>query len=269
MRRALVPELREAWARWFTHRHGRYTYARHPPGGTQHAASAYAFARPPVMLISVDVFQQRRDGSVRIEVVGQQLRWLRRVLRAANADPAIRFIIVQGHAPVLPVAAGFHSSRLTVAGGASSAFWHTLEAGHVDAYLTGEFHVIADANAGGVEQIAHGSILGDAAFNYLRVDVFPKRLSLHVYVAQVARAGDRRMWQFGGGWPLAHPVVERFVPEGSMEITADGRKIGRTGRFAANPRGPQASPTDGPGGGSTWLLGNLCRGNPLLTEVGR
>jgi hypothetical protein len=231
LRRALVPAFRAEWARWFTRAGRRFRYALHPPRGTQHAASAYAFARPPVLFVTVDVFHRRRDGSVRVEVVGRQLRWLRRVLRDANHDPAIQFIVVQGHVPALPVSRGFHSSELSVGGGASSAFWRTLAAAHVDLYLAGEFHRFADARVRGVEQIVHGSILGAAAYNYLRVDVFPDRLAVRLYVARVWRVGSARMWQIGNKWPLAQVVVGPFVSTGSMEITDDGRAVRRTGCF--------------------------------------
>ena len=99
---ALVPVYRRAWVRQFTRHGGAFAFAQHPPAGTDAAATAYAVRRPPVLVVTVDVFHQRADGSVHEEVVGSQLRWLRRVLDRAAADPAIGFVVVQGHVPVLP-----------------------------------------------------------------------------------------------------------------------------------------------------------------------
>jgi hypothetical protein len=119
-----------------------------------------------VLFVTVDVFHQNPDGGISRGVVGEQLRWLRRVLRAANAGPAIRFVVVQGHVPVMRPPAGDHSSEMTLAGGTSSAFWRTLVSAGVDLYLAGEFHA-ASILQGGVVQITHGGILGAGAYNYL------------------------------------------------------------------------------------------------------
>jgi hypothetical protein len=220
MRRKLVPTYRAAWARAFT---GGFTL--HPRAGTQHARTAYAFARPPVMFISVDVFHARRDGSIHVEVVGEQLRWLRRVLRAASADPAIHFIVVQGHAPALPPHHRFHSSGLHIEGGAASPFWRTLEAAHVTLYLTGEYHVLDVASAGGITQITHGSILGRDAFNYIAVSVTAKRMKVRMYSAHVSHTGADRLWQVDGKRPYAHPVVGGFHRSGKvLVIRARGRR---------------------------------------------
>ena len=234
-RQALVATYRRAWAATFTRAGHDYRYPWHPRAGTQHASTAYAFELPPALFVTLDVFNQRPDGSVHLEVVGEQLRWLRTVLRAANRNPAIRFIVVQGHAPVERPGLGFHSSQLMVEGGITSPFWRTLVAEHVDLYLSGEFHIIGDANAGGVEEIMHGSILGAGAYNYLAADVRPTRLTIRIYRALVSVANRRRMWQIGDRWPLAHPLVTGFELAGSMVITAQGRELRRTGCLRAVP----------------------------------
>jgi hypothetical protein len=188
---------------------------------------------PPAVFVTIDVFHQRRDGSVHLEVVGEQLRWLRLVLTTANRDPAVRFIVVQGHAPVQRPGPGFHSSQLVVERGIASPFWRTLVAHHVDLYLSGEFHIIGNANNGGVEQIAHGSIVGAGAYNYLAADVSRTRLTIRIYRADVRLDDRKRMWQVGDRWPLAHPVVTGFRRAGSMVITAGGHEQLRAGCLRA------------------------------------
>lgn len=231
-KQALVSSFRTAWARRFTYRNGSHVYPSHPPSGTQHAKTAYAFRSGPVQFVTVDVFHQRRDGSVHAEVVASQLTWLRNVLNAANADPAVEFIVVQGHTPVLRPDRAVASSQIRLEGGRSSAFWRTLERKQVDLYLAGEFHAISRANAGGVEQLVHGSIIGFANFNYLSVDVSDTQLDLTLHKVPVRRTTDARLWQVGYSRPRAERNVGSFSVVGTMTITAAGDEVARTGYFA-------------------------------------
>jgi hypothetical protein len=241
--RALVPTFKDAWSRAFTYRRNgaRFLYPRHPADGTQHARTAYAFRSGPVFLVTVDVFHQWRDGSVHITIVGSQLRWLRHVVRAANSDPAVKFIVVQGHTPVLPARYAVGSSGLHVDRGASSPFWRTLERNGVDLYLCGEAHTISRANRGGVEQVVHGSNIGFSKFNYLTIAVSPQRLWLTLRVADVQHATDARMWQAGYVRPWASRRVGRFSVVGTMRVTADGREQQRRGMFRQGAPAPGGS----------------------------
>ena len=248
---ALVPTYRDVWSRAFTYRRNGadFRYPSHPPRETQHAGTAYAFRSGPVFLVTVDVFHQRHDGSVHTTIVGSQLNWLRRVLRAANANPSVRFIIVQGHTPVLPAKYAGGSTRLRLDGGSASPFWRTLERNGVDVYLCGEAHAISRANHGGVEQITHGSNIGFSSFNYLTVAVSAQRLWLTLRRARVRHVTDSRLWQSGWVRPLASRVVERFVVVGSMSITADGREQRRGGMLRL-ARSRAALPIELPGLGA-------------------
>ena len=80
---ALVPTFRNLWSRSFNYRRNGvdFQYPIHPPRGTQHAGTAYAFRSGPVFFVTVDVFHQRHDGSVHPTIVGSQLKWLQRVLQ--------------------------------------------------------------------------------------------------------------------------------------------------------------------------------------------
>ncbi len=231
-KQALVPSFRTAWWKRFTYRNGSYVYASHPAGGTQHAKTAYAFRSGPVQFVTVDVFHQRRDGSVHAEVAGSQLTWLRDVLNAANADPAVEFIIVQGHTPVLRPDRAYASSQIRLEGGRSSPFWRMLDRKRVDLYLAGEFHAISRANAGGVEQLVHGSIIGFGSFNYLSVRVSSTQLDLTLRRAPVTQTTDASLWQVGYTRPIAERNVGSFSVVGTMTITAAGDEVARTGLFA-------------------------------------
>ena len=241
-KQALVPTYRRAWARAFTYRGGGHVYARHPRTGTKHAKTAYAFRAGPVFFVTVDVFNQRSDGTVHAEVRNAQLRWLYGVLRRANADERVRFIVVQGHTPVLPPERGVASSRIRLERGRSSAFWKTLKRHAVDLYLCGEFHAISTSNDGGVEQVVHAGVIGWwSSINYLSVKAFTTRLELALYKARVRRLDRRRLWQTTAHRPWATRVVGRFRTVGTMTITARGRERYRTGYFAHERRRPRPS----------------------------
>ena len=244
---ALVPTFRNLWSRSFTYRRNGadFRYPSHPPRGTQHAGTAYAFRSGPVFFVTVDVFHQRHDGSVHPTIVGSQLKWLQRVLHAANANPSVRFIVVQGHTPVLPAKYAGGSTGLHLDGGSASPFWRTLERNGVDVYLCGEAHAISRANHGGVEQVTHGSNIGFSSFNYLTVAVSPQRLWLTLRRARVHQVTDSRLWQSGWVRPLASRVVGRFSVVGSMSIMADGREQRRRGMLRL-AQGRAALPIDVP-----------------------
>ena len=231
--RAAVATYRSAWSNQFTYRPSteRFVYPSHPPARTQHARTAYAFRSGPVLFVTVDAFHQRPDGVVHTEIVGSQLRWLRRVLARARQDPSVRFVIVQGHAPVLRAERSVGSSDLRIRGGESSRFWRTLEAHDVDLYLCGETHAISTANRGGVEQVVHGSTLSFATFNYLTVAVSPTRLALRLRRAPLTRTRTPKLWQVGDKRPSATLQVGRFAVVGTMTITADGHEQNRRGMF--------------------------------------
>ena len=236
--RALVATYKRAWSNQFTFRGRprRFVFSSHPPAGTQHARTAYAFRSGPVLFITVDAFHQRPNGNVHSEIVGSQLRWLRRVLARAVLQPSVRFVVVQGHVPVLPTARQVGSSDLRLRGGASSRFWRALEAHGVDLYLCGETHAISRTNRGGVEQVVHGSTLSFASFNYLTVAVSPTRLALTLRRAPVTRTNDTRLWQVGDKRPPATRHVGASTVVGTMTITADGNERNRRGMFRLKSR---------------------------------
>ena len=228
----LVGAYKDAWARRFTRtRDGGYRYAMRPKG-TRFEDTAYAFRRGPVLFVTVDVFSTRADGTMHMEVVRGQLDWLDRVLGKAADDPTIRYLIVQGHVPVLTPVRTHRSSGLSLERGAQSAFWNTLRRHRVDLYLCGEVHHVTASNAAGIEQVAHGGIIGYGNhISYLVGRVYRDHLDLTIRRAGVTSSSDPdvRLWQTSGHRPRAKVAVGSFSSVGRLTITAAGAEEDRSG----------------------------------------
>lgn len=263
----LVPTFKQAFARHFTRNaNGDYIYPLRPEG-TPYEGTAYAVRHKNVMIVTVDEFRQddplvridSKTGSVRNDVVGEQLDWLAEVLAGAKVDPDIDHVIVQGHVPVLTPVRQQNSSGLTMPGGAGSPFWQTLVQHEVDLYFAGEVHDMSAANNGGVEQVVHGGILGYApSASYLVGHVYPDRIELELKraVLEYPSGDTTRLWQAGSNRPRAQYAIgpDGFVSAGTLVLDKRGAEtqyIDRTGYFI--PLG---------GGGATGLAVHLSFDEP-------
>lgn len=243
----LVQTYREAFAKQFTlDGSGNPIYAMRPVG-TPYEHTAYAVRLKNILLVTVDVFHQEDptvtlasgQGSVRPEVVGDQLAWLDSVLTSAEADPEIDHIIVQGHVPVLTPVRKQNSSGMTMYRGADSDFWNVLVAHHVDLYFGGEVHDMSTKNSGGVEQVVHGGITGYAPnINYLVGKVYEDRIELELKRADLEYPANdtSRLWQAGSNRPRAQYSISPagFQPVGTLTIDkSSGETVyqNRTGFF--------------------------------------
>lgn len=136
-----------------------------PPSGTNAARTAYAkYLSPDVLLVTVDVFV-KSDKDVAARLDSAQLNWLDNVLGQAEAK-GTKWIIVQGHVPVVKPVRMNASSGLTYEDGRASQFWQIMKAHHVDAYFAGEVHAISAHYRDGIAQITHGGIF-PGFVNYL------------------------------------------------------------------------------------------------------
>ncbi|NVB78092.1 MAG: hypothetical protein HOV81_06830 [Kofleriaceae bacterium] len=258
---SLVPVYRDAFAKQFTlDGSGNPIYASRPVG-TPYEHTAYAVRLKNILLVTVDVFHQENptvtlqggQGSVRCEVVGDQLAWLDSVLTAAEADPQIDHIIVQGHVPVLTPVRKQNSSGMTMYLGADSEFWRMLVAHHVDLYFGGEVHDMSTNNSGGVEQVVHGGIMGYAPnVNYLVGKVYEDRIELELKRADLEYPANdtTKLWQAGSNRPRAQYAVAAagFQSAGTLTIDkSSGETVyqNRTGFFI--PIGGVPPPTLPPG----------------------
>jgi len=205
----LVSTFKDAFTRNFTKdAGGDYVYAERPVG-TDYEGTAYAFQHENTLFVTVDVFRQDdpdvkiddRTGSVKADVNAGQLAWLDGVLAGAATDPTVDHVIVQGHTPVLAPVRHQNSSNLTMPGHETTDFWQTMEARGVDLYFCGEVHDMTASNHGGVEQVAHGGILGYADdINYLVATVDGQRIDLELKGIDCTVSGDK-MWQCGSNRP--------------------------------------------------------------------
>jgi len=193
-KRARATALRQQFARYFTtRRNGAPVFPDHPRG--PHALTAYAGRPlPDVQVISIDPFDITPDRA-RLGLDRQQRTWLRGVLRRAVRDH-VRWIVVQGHVPILGPVRTRGSSGLTLPGGARSKVWRMFEKYGVDLYLSGEAHDVTVLEHGGVTQVTHGGLFAYGLTNALLLDFYDDYVyvSLRDYDIREDNRGPR-LWQ--------------------------------------------------------------------------
>jgi hypothetical protein len=207
--------------------------------------TAYAtHLHPDLLLVTLDEFR-RAGGRVVGEIDDRQLSWLRRVLRSAN-QRGTRWIIVQGHLPILPQAAYRGSSALCYTKGARSALWRTLDRFDVDLYLNGEVHQNSRRTRDGVTQISHGGLFGfgftRGNTSYLLGRVYGDRLELTAKRFRVTWADRRgRLYQVSPGalpWRRKRvaPRPERIGRLTLTDGSGAGHGAGVLAPYAGNQR---------------------------------
>jgi len=195
-----------------------------PLNGPEHMkGTAFWWKHKNALFVSVDVFEEGKSGqgAIRTGVTGKQLEWLNKVL--SDQDDT-EHVFVMGHAPILGPVRKWSSSGLMVAGGKQSLLWQALKDHKVDIYLCGEVHSITCTQRDGVQQIAHGGLIGyNTRTNYLVVDVYPDRLELTLKEIDMVPSGNK-LWQPGWNRPLEtvtiKPEMKRrgFIPVGTLTI---------------------------------------------------
>lgn len=243
----LVPTHKQQWAKHFTlDANGNPLFAIRPVG-TAFENTAYAVRHKNVLIVTVDVFRQddpavsidSNTGSVRNDVIGEQLAWLDSTLASAAVDPQIDHVIVQGHVPVLGPVRKQNSSGLMLRGGGDSEFWQTLANHKVDAYFAGEVHDMSASNYAGVEQVVHGGIMGYApTISYLVGRVHPDRIELELKSASLVYPTDdtTRLWQTGSNRPRAQYSIspDGFSSAGTLVLDKSSgatQYLNRSGYF--------------------------------------
>jgi len=229
-RAELVPHFKKAFR----------DHLKMPLNGPEHMkGTAYWWRHKNVLFVAVDVFEkgQSNQGGIRAGVTGKQLAWLEQVLEE-NRDAD--HVVVMGHTPVLGPVRKWSSSGLMLTGGRESPFWQTLGKHHVDLYLCGEVHAITCTRRDGVEQVAHGGLVGyNPRTNYLVARVCDDRLELELKELDMLPSG-KKLWQPGSNRPLekvdvpAESRARGFVPVGRLTIDKRGatkRFVGADGYF--------------------------------------
>jgi hypothetical protein len=113
--------------------------------------------------------------------------------------------------------------------GQESAFWKSMARHGVDLYLCGEVHAVTCTQRGGIQQIAHGGLIGRTTKpNYLAVTVYEDRLELNLKEIELVN-GTGRLWQ----------QDKSRGPWDTITITEDRKKRGFTsiGQVLINKKG--------------------------------
>ena len=167
-----------------------------PLNGPEHMqGTAFYWRHRNALFVSVDVFEKApgRQGGISAQVTGRQLAWLKEVLEKNR--PLVDHIIVMGHTPVLRPVRKFSSSGMLLEKGRSSDFWKTMVEHQVDLYLCGEVHAVTCTRLSGIQQVAHGGLIGRTSKpNYLLVTVQKDRLSLELKEIDLVN-GKGMLWQ--------------------------------------------------------------------------
>lgn len=231
-KRALAPLFEREFAARFTRlADGSPRYANRPRG-SRHELTAYAWRpQPELQMVTLNVFDITAEHA-RIRLDLKQLRWLEGVLRDARRD-GVRFIVVQGHTPIVGPVRTRGSSGLTYEGGRSSELWQLFQRYGVDLYLSGEVHDVTAIHRDGVLQLSHGGLFAFGLTNYLVADVYQDRmrLTLRDYdVRAVDKPGKRRLWESRpGGMPASLRVSPTPFTIGTAVIDGRGRLLERSG----------------------------------------
>lgn len=211
------------------------------PVGTPFENTSYAtMINSETLLVSVDVFSRNDNDLVEgvdVGVYGQQLEWLDKVLGDARRD-GVRWIIVQGHAPVLP-ARLFHSSGMQVEYGADSGLWQTMKKHRVNLYIAGEVHTTSRVTDGGVTQLVTGGPVNTGLFAYLSTRQYDDRLELEVWkwdrAPKVSGPDAAPVWQGGQSTTAINRdyVGTRPGRIGSLTLRLDNTAAHATGELAS------------------------------------
>lgn len=233
---AHVDVWKRAWARPFTDSGTRF---RDRPVHTDAAGTAYAVRlTPDVLLVTVDEFLRTRQTV--IERMGKgQLAWFVKTLAAARRR-GTRWIIVQGHLPVLLPVVPDRPGSLHYQGGTSSPFWTAMRTYGVALYLCGEVHhtTAIVPGDGGPVQITHGGLITHGAASFLSGRVHGDELSLRTWKSSATRHHARPpLWQTDGR-DLMYDWTYGSAPQatGGMVLSSDGHVEDRSGALAQPAR---------------------------------
>lgn len=182
----LVPSYKEAFRR----------HLRMPLNGPEHMkGTAFHWLHENVLFVSVDVFEKGTSdqGEIAAGVTGEQLKWFESVVSKYRDE--VDHIVVMGHTPILRPVRTYSSSGMLTVKGRESAFWQTMAKYDVDLYLCGEVHAVTCTQKDGLQQVAHGGLIGRTSKpNYLLVTVGENGLELELKEIELVN-GKGRLWQ--------------------------------------------------------------------------
>lgn len=204
-----------------------------PLNGPEHMkGTAFYWVHKNTLFVSVDVFEKGKSnqGAIAAGVTGKQLEWFEEVLRKYRTK--VDHIVVMGHTPILRPVRKFSSSGMLTVKGRESAFWQTMVKHDVDLYICGEVHAVTCTQKDGIQQVAHGGLIGRTTKpNYMVVTVHKDKLELEIKEIDLVN-GKGRLWQqkkSRGPWDTITITKERkkkgFTSIGHVSIIKkDGKK---------------------------------------------
>ncbi|MCG8450630.1 MAG: hypothetical protein MI725_13760 [Pirellulales bacterium] len=191
-----------------------------------------------VLFVTVDVFKYNGNGPnlhpqygvVTPTVDGTHLVWVDSVLTAADADPTVDHVILQGHTPVFRGTRKIASSGMMLDDRDDSAFWQTLQAhshqngGKVRMWYGGEVHATTaakDPNSD-IVQLVHGNPpLGSGDTNYVVFEVNGDVITANHYDVDL-QGGGGNYWQVSQGLSGGVGGMTPGVLTGTMTIDVSG-----------------------------------------------
>lgn len=219
----LVPHYKEAFR----------NHLKMPLNGPGHMkGTAFYWVHKNVLFLSVDVFEKgkSKQGEIAAGVTGEQLKWFEGVVSKYRAK--VDHVVVMGHTPILRPVRKYSSSGMLTVQGRKSAFWQMMVKYDVDLYICGEVHAVTCTQKDGIQQVAHGGLIGRTTKpNYMVVTVRKDALELEIKEIDLVN-GKGRLWQqekSKGPWDTITITEERkkkgFTSIGHVNITKqDGKK---------------------------------------------
>lgn len=191
-----------------------------------------------VLFVTIDVFKYEGNGPnlhpqygvVTPTVDGSHLAWVDSVLTAANSDPTVDHIILQGHTPVFRGTRKIASSGMMMDDRDDSAFWQTLQAhshdngGKVRMWFGGEVHTTTAAKDpdSDIVQLVHGNPpLGSGDTNYVVFEVDGDVITANHYEVDL-QGGGGNYWQPSDSTNAGVGGMTPGVLTGTMTIDASG-----------------------------------------------
>jgi len=209
------------------------------PYGTPFEGSSYAYQHNNLLVIAVDVFRQDDPntnvhslfGTVSTEVSGDHLAWLADLLDAADQDPSIDHVILQGHTPVLQPVRMQTTSGMMMVNRQDSDFWQLLrqhshdQGGKVRLYLCGEVHAVTASKDpdSDIVQLAHGDPPWGEGTTYVLVfDILPERIEIEAREFVLLEDGTSLYWQADNPVSSGPSAVMPSTQAGTLTIDTSG-----------------------------------------------
>ena len=193
MKSILQPSFRDAFAENINYDNGEFLYKEQigatnsRPLGTDFEESSHAYIHQNTLIVTLNVLYQKNSyteigkaGTVTGTIEGAHLQWFKSILEEASTQPKVKFIIVQGHFPVMFPVRKVQSSGMYIDDVDHSEFLQALRDYNVNVYFAGEAHlntVTKDSESDLIQVVSRGNYFS----NFLTVDVTNSNMYIQSY----------------------------------------------------------------------------------------